>query len=63
VTAQDSNPALPGWADGLAGGPPGLDGVRSPSTRSILNGRTQFSLARIQRNCLESRFQTLMTVA
>jgi hypothetical protein len=23
----DSNPALPGWADGLADGPPGLDGI------------------------------------
>jgi hypothetical protein len=22
-----SNPALPGWADGLADGPPGLDGI------------------------------------
>jgi hypothetical protein len=26
---MDANPALPGWADSLAGGPPGLEGVWS----------------------------------
>jgi hypothetical protein len=26
-TMMDSNPALPGWADRLAGGPPGLNGI------------------------------------